>query len=181
MKLILKLLFVFISIATMLLILALFVEKKIVIKEVLIVDKPVEDVFRYVKLIDRQDAYLDWPSNASSQPSTQSYSDGNVGYTSPIEFDLKTQGRGRFRLTEIIPNKHIKCSFVPTTNTSAQIELTITTESKNDTTTTVGIVLSTSESYPYNLRLLFSKMPLTESTHLQKSVKNLKVNLESQE
>lgn len=181
MKLILKLLFVLISIATMVLISALFVEKEISIKEAITIQKPIDDVFNYVRYIDQQHTYFSWQSKNKKKKSQKKNSDGTIGYQSTVEFNMESTGKGQFRITELIPNKLIKCDFVCSTNQQVIATLTITTEPESDSVTVLAIELSITETYPRNIQLLFSKMNLLESPHLQKSVEKLKDLIESQE
>lgn len=76
------------------LLVALFVEKDYLVEREIVVNKPKEEVFNYIKYLKNQDSYSKWASIDLGMKKTYSGTDGTVGFVSGWDSTNDEVGKG---------------------------------------------------------------------------------------
>jgi len=162
----------------LLLIVALIVKKEYgVIREVTI-DKPIAEVYEYVKLLKNQENFSVWANKDPEMKKEYHGIDGNLGFISAWESKMKDVGKGEQEITNIVKDKRIdyELRFIkPFASTS---DAYIAFEPKSMTQTNVKWGFTGKMKYPLNLFLLTMDMESLIGKDFQDGLNNLKVILE---
>lgn len=89
------------------LIVALFAKKDYEVEREIIIDKPKEEVFDYVKFLKNQDNYSKWATMDPEMKKTYRGTDGTVGFVSAWESDNKDVGIGEQEIKKITEGERI--------------------------------------------------------------------------
>ncbi|WP_335966479.1 DinB family protein [Galbibacter sp. PAP.153] len=180
MKLLKNLLIVIIVIIAIPLIAALFVKKDYKVTRDVIIERPKEMVFDYVKYLKNQNNYGKWANIDSNMKQTFEGTDGTVGFVSMWESDNNEVGTGEQEITKIDEGKRIEYEFrfkKPIESTSPGF---MSTEEIADNQTKVTWGFNGHMKYPMNLMMLFMDFESLIGNDLQVGLDKLKEILESQ-
>lgn len=108
MSILLTILIVLGSILALFLILALFVKKEFSLEKQVVIHKPKQDVFNYIKLLKNQEYYSVWVMRDPNVKMTYTGTDGTVGATSAWESNDKHVGIGEQEIKKIIDGESIE-------------------------------------------------------------------------
>jgi hypothetical protein len=101
MKMIVKILIVFVVIIGVLLIIALFVKKQYVVEREITVNKPKQEVFDYIKHLKHQDNFSKWVMQDPVMKKNFKGTDGTVGFVYAWDSQNKNAGKGEQEIMNI--------------------------------------------------------------------------------
>ena len=155
------------------LVLALFVPREFQSERDIIIDKPVHEVFEYVKYVKNQDEFGVWQLSDSDMKTKSEGTDGTVDFKYSWEGDKV--GKGSQTITEIVENIKVETALDFGFGEPAYSHFLTEEVAPNQTKVTWGI--SGRSPYPWNLMSLFYDM----GRDFERGLKNLKTVLEAQE
>ncbi|MGC4232253.1 MAG: SRPBCC family protein [Niabella sp.] len=175
MKILKRILFVIAGIIVLLLITALFVKKEFAITKEIVINKPVAEVFNYVKYIKNQDNYSVWNQADPNMKKSYSGTDGTPGFVYAWEGN-KDVGKGEQEIKGIEENKRvdIELRFKEPMEVNNQSAIITTPVDAGKTKVEWGFYGSS--PYPFNLMNLC--MDAMVGGDLQKNLDNLKAVME---
>jgi hypothetical protein len=168
---------IIVSIIVLLLIIGLFSKKSYAIQRDIIVDKPKQDVFDYLRFLRNQDHYSKWVMTDPKMKKTFTGTDGTVGFIYAWDGNKKA-GQGEQEIIGITDGEKLdlEIRFIRPFAGLAQTSFTTTALSANKTKVTWG--MSSSMKYPMNIMLLFMNMEKMLGKDLEISLLNMKNILE---
>jgi len=162
------------------LIVALFVKKDYAVQREVIVKKPKQEVFNYIKFLRNQDNYSKWNKIDPTMKKTYKGTDGTVGFVSHWESDKKEVGWGEQEIKKIIEGERIDVELRSIKPFEATEPAYMTTTSVNGDQTKVTWGFSGHMNYPMNIMLLFMDMEKMIGGDLETGLRDLKTILEQQ-
>lgn len=166
------------GVIVLLLIVGAFVKKEYSVEKNVIINKPTDEVFGYVKYLRNQESYSVWEKLDPNMKHTYRGTDGMPGFVSAWESEVDEAGVGEQEITAINDNRiEYELRFIKpfkATNHSYMI-----TEKQGDSTTNVKWGFQGKMAYPLNLMLLFTDFDSMVGKDLQGGLDNLKSILES--
>lgn len=181
MKTLKNILIVIVVIFAIPLIIALFAKKEYNAEREIIIDRPNQEVFDYVKYLKNQDNYSKWNNMDPDMKKSYSGEDGTVGFVSRWESDKKDVGVGEQEIKGIEEGKRIDFELRFIEPFQATEPAFITTKAVSDNQTMVVWGFNGKMDYPMNLMLLFMDMEEMIGNDLQEGLNNLKVILEDKQ
>jgi len=178
MKFLKKILFVLIAIVTLVLIMALFIDKNFSSTKTVIVERPTEEVFDYLKNLKNQDEFSVWAKMDPNMKKSYDGNDGEVGFVSKWESDNEDVGSGEQEIVRIEEGKRIDFKLRFKEPFEAENDAFILTESIGENKTKVTWGFKGEMSWPMNIMLLFMDMEEEIGPDLQNGLNNLKKVLE---
>lgn len=175
MKFLKRLLFVLLAIIALALIVALFVKKEFSISREIVINKPVSEVFGYVRYIKNQDHYSVWNQLDPSMKKMFTGTDGTPGFIYAWDGN-KNAGKGAQEIKNIIENQKIDIELRFEEPMQVTNMTTISTEAVATDKTKVTWSMYGTSAYPFNLLNLC--MDAMVGKDLQKNLENLKAVLE---
>ncbi|MCX2449790.1 SRPBCC family protein [Pedobacter sp. PLR] len=157
------------------LIVALFIKKEYAVEREIVINKPKQEVFDYLKLIKNQDQYSVWNRRFPNKKTDYKGTDGTVGFV--YSWDDKGSA-GAQEITKITDGERIEMALRFKVPFEANDNAYMTTEAVSDGQTKVKWGFSGALKYPMNLMLLFLNMEDMLGKDLQKGLDDLKVILE---
>jgi hypothetical protein len=156
---------------------ALFVKKDYAVEREVTVNRPVHEVFEYVKYLKNQDNYSAWASLDPDMKQEFRGSDGTVGFVSAWEGN-KDVGTGEQKIVSITEGERIEYAlhFIEPWEGHADAYMTTIPISENQTKVTWGF--SSRMPYPFNIMLLFMDMEDLIGNDLETGLVKLKDILE---
>ena len=179
MRVLLKLLFLLISIVAIVLIVGLFVDGDFSVSREVTINQPKEATFEYLATLSNQQEYGVWQRKDPNIRIKTTGIDGTVGFISSWDSTIEEVGAGEQEITEIIDNKLIatEIRFKRPMKTTSQAYLEI--NELSNTSCSVGWKLEGRSPYPWNVLALFMDMDKEIGPDLKKSLQNLKSIMES--
>jgi len=176
MKILKRLLFIILGLVALLLIVALFVKKDFSITREVVINKPVTEVFNYVKYLKNQDNYSVWNQIDPAMKKSYTGTDGAVGFIYAWDSENKNAGQGEQEIKAIKENQRVDVEVrfkkpMEGTNNSS-----IITTALGDSQTKVEWGFYGTSPYPMNLLNLC--MDGMIGGDLQQNLNNLKSLLE---
>jgi len=165
------------SIIVLLLIIALFTKKKYSLERSIVIDRPKQEVFDYLKHLKNQDAYSKWVMTDPNMKKTFKGTDGTVGFVYAWDGNQKA-GAGNQEIMKIVEGESldIEVRFIRPFKGLANTPFTTTFVHNNQTKVTWGMV--SEMKYPMNIMLLFINMENMLGKDIGASLINLKTILE---
>lgn len=168
--------YVLLGIIALLLVMALFISKEMVIEKLVVIKKPKDQVFRFLKYTKNQDQFSVWNMVDPNMNKNYKGEDGQVGFVYTWDSTNKNVGAGEQETIKIEEGKSIEFEvrfFRPMKNV-ASVKLIV--ESISSDETRVQWVFNGPMKYPMNLmKSIFQNML---GKDLQKGLDNLKLLLE---
>jgi uncharacterized protein YndB with AHSA1/START domain len=176
MKILKRIALVIVSIAGLLLIIALFVKKDYTVEREIGINKPRQEVFDYVKHLKNQENYNKWVMKDPKARKEYKGTDGTVGFASSWDSDDSEVGKGEQEITNIKEGERIDLGlhFIKPFKNNAIAYMTTETTAANETKLKWG--MSGSTPYPMNLMNLF--IPNILGKDMETSLSRLKATLE---
>jgi uncharacterized protein YndB with AHSA1/START domain len=134
---------------------AIFVKREYSVEREVVINKPKQQVFDYLKLLKNQDNYSKWAMMDPKMKKEYTGTDGTVGFISAWDSEDKQLGRGEQEIKKIAEGERIDFQlrfFEPMSSTSPAY---ITTDSVSATQTKVKWGMSGTMAYPTNVVLMF--------------------------
>ncbi len=139
------------------LIVALFVNRDYAVERTVVIDKPSQEVFDYVKLLRNQNYYSKWAEMDPNQELSFSGTDGTVGFISAWKGNSDV-GEGEQEITGITEGYRVDTQLRFIKPFRAQSDAWMITEPFTESQTLVRWGFSGRMSYPMNLFLLIMDM-----------------------
>src|SRR5690554_21904 len=175
MKTLKKIVIVLLVIIAVPLIIALFVPKDFKSEGEIVINKPKQEVFDYIKYVKNQDNFGVWQLSDPDMETTSEGTDGTVGFK--YSWDSEKLGKGAQVITNIVEGERMESDmFFLDFNDNAN-ESYFFVEEKLPGQTLVKWGIRGKSPYPWNLMSLFFNM----DKDFEKGLENLKEILESQE
>lgn len=160
------------GIVVLALILAAFLPKKFDTARSITINKPVNEVYDYIKFLKNQEQYGEWFKMDENIETSYSGTDGTTGFT--ISWKSKKVGNGRQVITGLSENQKIETNlFFENSEEPATSYISLHNTSPTATDVTWGV--AGEMPYPFNLMQLFYDM----GNDFEKGLVNLKGILEN--
>lgn len=178
MRIVKRILLVIVIIIAVLLVAALFVKKEYAVVRDVTINKPVAEVFNYVKYIKNQDHFSKWNMTDPGMKKEYSGTDGTVGFVYSWDSQMDDVGKGDQEITAITQGQRIDMEirfYRPFESTDYAY---FTTQSAGENQTKVQWGFNGKIPYPMNLMLAFMNMDEMLGKDLATGLNNLKKILE---
>ena len=178
MRILKKLIFFFIGIIVLLLIAGLFVKKEYAVERAIVINKPKDEVFNYVKFVKNQDNYSVWNKKDPAMKKDYKGNDGQVGFVVAWDSSDKEVGKGEQEIVNIVDGDRIDMKLRFKEPFEAEDNAYMITETVSPNETKVKWGFKGTMNYPMNLMLLFMDMDKELGGALDAGLKDLKTILE---
>ena len=158
---------------------SLIVDNEFEVERSIVIDKPIEEVFEYLRFLKNQDEYSVWGTLDPDMDRDYRGEDGEVGfiYTWDGNEDV---GRGEQEIVGIIEGERIDYQLRFFEPFESESDAWLATEMTSDQQTRVTWGFSGSMPRPMNLMLLFMDMEEMIGSDYDTGLENLKEILESE-
>lgn len=162
------------------LITALFVRKDYSAEREVVINKPKEEVFNYIKLLKNQDEYSKWFAMDPNMKKTYTGTDGTVGFISAWDSDNHDVGKGEQEIKAIKEGERIdfELRFIKPFEGTEKAYMTVESVSDNETKVKWGF--DGKLPYPMNIFFLFMDIDKMIADDLDVGLENLKKELEAE-
>jgi len=170
-------LIIIVALIVLLLIIALFTKKGYTMQREIIINRPRQEVFNYLRLLRNQDNFSKWVMIDPNMKKVFTSTDGTVGFIYAWEGNKKA-GKGEQEIMKITEGERldVEVRFIKPFEGIAQTPFSTTTISGDQTKVTWG--MTSTMKYPMNIMLLFMNMENILGKDLELSLLNLKNILE---
>jgi len=161
-----------------LLLVAAFVKKSYTVEREIIINKPKQEVFDYIKFLKNQDNFSKWATMDPNMKKDYQGVDGMVGFVSSWDSENKNVGKGEQTIKKISEGERIDFDlhFIKPFDGLANAYMSTVSVSENKTK--VKWFFSSEMKYPMNIFLLFMNMEEMIGKDLEIGLNNLKNILE---
>lgn len=173
MKILIKILIVVLIIIAIPLIVALFISKDFKGEGEIVINKPKQEVFDYIKYVENQRHFGDWYQMDKNITTTSEGTDGMEGFK--LDWKSEVVGDGSQTITKIFENDSILSTLYFGMGEPAKGYFKLKELNPHETSVTWGVVGKS--PYPFNLMGLFMDM----NQSFEKGVKTLKTIVEAQD
>jgi len=180
MKILKIILFVIIGIIALVLIVALFVEKDYAVVRQVVINKSKTEVFEFTKYLKNQSRYSVWATADPNMKKDFRGTDGEVGFVSAWDSEMKEVGKGEQEIVKIIDGERIDYELRFIKPFEAKDLAYMTFETTGDSSTIVKWGFDGHMAYPSNMMLLFMDFDAMLGKDLEAGLQNLKVLLEKE-
>lgn len=170
-------LYIILGIIAFLLVAALFVSKDMKATREIVINKPKDTVFNYIKYLKNQDNFSKWASMDPNMKKEYRGTDATVGFVSAWEGNKKV-GQGEQEIKGIDEGKKVDYELRFVKPFKSVSKAVMTTEAVNDTTTKVTWGFQGQMNYPMNIMKLFMNMDKAVGDDFSTGLNNLKTVLE---
>jgi len=154
MKILKKVLLGIAALVVIILVIALFVKKSYTIEREVTINKPVPEVFGYIKQIKNQDNYSKWVMQDPNMKKTFKGTDATAGFIYAWDGN-KDAGKGEQEITKIEENKRLETEVRFEKPMEGVAQFYMTTEATGTNQTKVKWGFSSKMPYPMNIMCLF--------------------------
>lgn len=162
------------------LIMAIFVQKEYAVERQILIDRPLPEVFDYVKYLKNQDHFSKWANMDSEMKKSYRGEDGTTGFVSAWESENPDVGAGEQEITGIVNGERIDYELRFLEPFEATEKAFMVTEPVTENQTKVIWGFSGKMEYPMNLMLLFMDFEAAIGGDFQEGLAKLKLILEAQ-
>lgn len=177
MKIIKKIILVLVLLLALLLIAGLFMKKDYMVERDIIIKKPNQVVFDYIKILKNQENYSTWTKKDPNVINTYVGTDGTVGAISTWAGN-KEVGKGEQEIKKITEGKRVDVELRFKEPFEGNANAYFTTEAIDSTQTKVKWGITGTDKYPMNVMQLFFNYDTMMGTEFEAGLKNLKTVLE---
>lgn len=158
--------------------LAMIAPKKFAVSRSIVVDKPLEETFIFVKSIKNQDLWSPWKKKDPNM--TQSYegTDGEVGFIARWQGN-KQVGEGEQEIIQIEENQTVISKLRFFKPWKSEADAFLSTKAVNDHQTKVTWGFSGENKVPFNIFMLFMNMDKAVGKDFEEGLADLKTHIES--
>lgn len=176
-KILMIVLYSILGIVAIILLVALFTKKDYVIQKEIVIDRPDSTVYEHVRFLNNHKAFNAWLLKDPNIKLTSTNKDGDVGYVLSYEGN-KEVGSGKQEIKRLQHNKMVDIELTFLKPFKSVSETPFEFESLGLAQTKVKWTMRGKMNYPMNFALLFINMDNFLGKDVQKSLANLKTNLE---
>ena len=158
--------------------LATIAPKKYDVSRSIIINKPIGDVFQYIKYVKNQDFWGPWNQRDPDMKKRYTGEDGTVGFVSAWESNHKQVGSGEQEITSIVENVKMESElrFLKPWKSVSNGYINVY-EDKNNATKVVWGFHGTNK-VPMNIMMLFFNMDKAVGKDFEEGLASLKTILE---
>lgn len=169
---------ILLAVIALLLVAAAFVKKEYAVVRNVIINKPVNIVFDYVKHLNNQTQYSIWTMRDPHAKTTSQGTDGTVGFIASWDSKNSQVGKGEQEIIGLTENKKvdIRLHFYKPFNCAASANFV--TNNVGDGTTELAWTFNGSMPYPFNIMRVFTSIDKMIGKDLQDGLNNVKAILE---
>jgi len=167
-----------VGLIVLLLIIALFIKKEYAVQREIIINKPKQEVFNYIKSLKNQDDYSKWAKMDPDMKKEYIGTDATVGFVSAWDSNEKNVGKGKQTIKKITEGERVDFEIHFIKPFEAKANAFMSTESLSPDQTKVKWGFDSAMKYPMNIMLLFMNMENILGKDLSTGLENLKNNLE---
>ena len=178
MKTLKRILLVLLALVAILLLIALFVKKDYAVEREITINKPVNEVFDYIKPLKNQDNYSVWNRKDPAMKREYIGTDGTVGFVTSWDSEISDVGKGAQEIKKITEKERIDMELRFEKPFKATDYAYFVTEPKDSTHTNVKWGFYGKMNYPMNLILLCFSMDEMLGKDLNHGLTDLKSILE---
>ncbi len=178
MKILKRILIIAAVIIAILLIIPLFTAKEYSVKREITINKPRQQVFDYVRILNNQKHYNVWVMEDTNSRSQKTGTDGTAGYITTWDSENENVGKGEQEIKTIKEGEKIDVEIRFIKPFVGKAHSVTTTESISENQTRVTCDFNSRMKYPMNIMLVFLNMDKNLGTPLAESLANLKKELE---
>ncbi len=157
---------------------AFFVENDYAVEREITIDKPVQEVFDYIKYLKNQDNYSKWAKMDPEMEKNYTGTDGEVGFISAWNSDNEDVGKGEQEILKIADGERVDYELRFFEPFEATEKAYIITKSMGENETQVVWGFKGHMDYPMNLFLVFMDFEQMIGDDLSTGLQNLKSELE---
>lgn len=163
------------------LIVALFVKKDYAVEKEIVINRPKQEVFDYVKMLRNQNNYSIWAMKDPAMKKTYTGTDGTPGFISAWESENKEVGAGEQEILKVTEGERVDFKLRFKEPFEAQDDAYMITEAAGEGQTLVKWGFKGAFPYPMNLMSLFVNMDKAVGNDLATGLTNLKSLMEQQQ
>lgn len=178
MKILKAILLTLVALVALVLIVALFVEKDYTIEREIVINKPKQEIFNYIKFIKNQDNFSKWNRLDPKMKKSYKGTDGQVGFVYSWDSTNENVGKGEQEIANIVEGEKVEMKLRFKVPYESESEAYLSTESVNSTSTKVKWGFKGTSPYPFNIMGLFFDFENMIGDDLATGLSNLKVVLE---
>jgi hypothetical protein len=160
------------------LLLAFIAHREYAVQRSIIINKPRQQIFNYIRLLRNMDYYSKWVMTDPNKRVTYTGTDGTEGFVAARDSDIKQAGKGEQTIEKIVESEQMDIRVVFIKPFAGVADTYIATQSVTYDTTTVKWAFASKMPFPINAMLLFINMEKMLGTDMDISLKNLKQILE---
>lgn len=178
MNILITILLIVFTLILALLIIGLFLKQDYSINREVIINKPIREVFDYIKLLKNQDNFSKWAGMDPDMKKDYKGIDGEVGFVSLWESNNKDVGKGEQEILKVIDLERIdfEIRFIKPFKSISSAYMITDNVTEHHTKVIWGF--SGKMKYPMNLMLLFMNMEKMIGKDFETGLSNLKSLLE---
>lgn len=180
MKILKRILIAVVAIIALVLIVALFVKGEFDIKREVVIIKPKNEVYNYIKYLKNQNEFSKWAKMDPNMKKEYRGTDGTVGFVSAWESQADSVGKGEQEIKAMQPGKRIDYEIRFIKPIAAVAPAYMALDSTGVTETKVTWNFHEKMPYPMNIMCLFMDIEGMIGADLQTGLNNLKGILEKQ-
>lgn len=169
---------IFAGIIVVVVVLAIIAPKRYNVQRSIVINKPRQTVFDYIKFLRNQNNYSKWVMMDPNKRMTYTGTDGTVGFNAAWDSDMKQVGKGNQTIEELVDGERIDIRLVFEKPMAAVGDAYYTTQSVTADTTAVKWAMESKMPFPMNAMLLFINMDKMLGKDMEESLGNLKHVLE---
>ena len=178
MKILKRILLFIVTIVIIALVAALFVNKDMKAEREIVINKPKQQVFDYIKYVKNQDNYSKWNKMDPAMKKSYTGTDGTVGFSYAWDSEKSDVGKGSQTITAIKEGERMDCDLHFLKPFDSKAKIYMATTAINDSTTRVTWAFDSKMQYPFNLMKLFMNMEKAIGDDFSTGLSNLKTVLE---
>ena len=169
---------VLVGIIAILLIAGLFIDGNYAVEREVVINKPKQEVYDYVKYLKNQNNFSVWAKADPNMKKEFTGEDGTVGCVSSWDSNVKDVGKGEQKIIKIVEGKRIdyELHFIEPFESTDYAYMSTEVVSENQTKVKWGF--NGKMKYPMNLMMLAMDMEKMLAPDLEKGLGNLKNILE---
>jgi uncharacterized protein YndB with AHSA1/START domain len=166
------------GIVALVLVLGLFTGSSFSVETETVINKPLPEVFTYIKQLKNQDNFSKWALMDPNMTKSYNGEDGAVGFVSAWTSENPDVGAGEQEIMAIVENERIDYELRFTEPFASTAKAWMITTATSDSTTKVAWGFGGNMVYPMNVSLLFMNMEGEIGADFATGLGNLKTLLE---
>ncbi len=174
MKILKKIAYVLFGLVLIILLAGLFMKKDFTVKRFVEIDKPVKEVYHYVKYLKNQDEYSVWMKMDPNTKKRHKGSDGTVGFIASWESENENVGVGEQEIVKMVENQRIDYAMRFKKPMESEGQVAMVFKKTGDYCTELEWSFSGEMGYPWNVMMPFMNFEKTLGPQLQDGLDNLK-------
>jgi len=171
------LLYILLGIIALIVLLGIIAPKTYDVSRNIVIDRPVHESFRYLKMIKNQDNWSPWKKKDPNMKQSFIGEDGDVGFVSKWEGN-KDVGSGEQEIKRIVENDVIESELRFFKPWKSQSDAYLKVDSVDNGKTKVTWGFSGNNKFPTNIFFLFFNMDKTVGKDFEEGLESLKSILE---